>query len=59
MDNATRRLIHMGLVKQVDHPTHRPGKVLRITELGRVASREEIREAWARAREDYRRAVTQ
>lgn len=49
-------LIRMGLAKLVDHPTHRPGKVVRLTDTGATATREQLRAAWAREREDYRQA---
>lgn len=66
---TTERLIRLGLVRQVDHPTHRPGKALRLTDKGRdilrslspeeyeaapVPTREQFREARERAIADLR-----
>ena len=32
---ATSRLVRMGLLELVDHPTYRPGKLARLTDRGR------------------------
>lgn len=50
---TTEQLRRMGLVEAVDHPTHRPGKITRLTDAGRTITREQLRAAWARVREDY------
>lgn len=44
-----RVLVRLGLVELVDYPTHRPGKVARLTAAGRVATRGRLREVLVQA----------